>query len=38
MILLFQYFSKYNLLSKEAENAIAEISSIITIKKNQDLH
>ena len=37
MILLFQYFSKFNPLSKEAEKAIAEISSIVTIKKNKDL-
>ena len=34
---LFQYFKKFNLLSKEAEHAIAEISSIVTIKKNKDL-
>lgn len=34
---LFQYFKKFNPLSKEAERAIAEISSSITIKKNQDL-
>ena len=34
---LFQYFKKFNPLSKEAENAIAEISSIVTIKKNKDL-
>ena len=37
MVLLFQYFKKFNPLSKEAENAIAEISSIVTIKKNKDL-
>ena len=37
MIALFQYFKKYNALSKEAENAIAEISSIVLIKKNKDL-
>jgi CRP-like cAMP-binding protein len=37
MTLLFQYFRKYHSLSKEAENAIAEISSVIKIKKNQDL-
>lgn len=37
MISLFQYFSKYHSLSKEAENAIIGISSIIKIKKNQDL-
>ena len=37
MILLFQYFSKFNPLSKEAEKAIAEISNIVTIKKNKDL-
>jgi CRP-like cAMP-binding protein len=34
---LFQYFSKYNPLSNEAEQAIAEISSTLTIKKNKDL-
>jgi CRP-like cAMP-binding protein len=34
---LFQYFKKFNLLSKDAENAIAEICSIVTIKKNTDL-
>ncbi|HET9056289.1 MAG TPA: Crp/Fnr family transcriptional regulator [Chitinophagaceae bacterium] len=34
---LFQYFKKFNSLSKEAENAITEISNIITIKKNKDL-
>ncbi|CAN5542836.1 cyclic nucleotide-binding domain-containing protein [soil metagenome] len=34
---LFQYFKNFNSLSKEAENAIAEISSIIFIKKNKDL-
>jgi CRP-like cAMP-binding protein len=34
---LFQYFSKYNLLSKEAENKIAEISNIVNIRKNKDL-
>jgi len=37
MTSLFQYFKKYNLLSKEAEQAIAEISGIVTIKKNKDL-
>ena len=34
---LFQYFKKFNPLSKDAENAIAEICSTITIKKNKDL-
>lgn len=34
---LFQYFKKFSPLSKEAENAIIEISSIVTIKKNKDL-
>jgi len=34
---LFQYFKKFNSLSKDAEKAIAEISSITTIKKNKDL-
>ncbi len=37
MVLLFQYFKKFNPLSKEAENAIAEICSIVSIKKNKDL-
>ena len=37
MISLFQYFSKFNPLSKEAEKAIAEISRIVTIKKNKEL-
>jgi CRP-like cAMP-binding protein len=37
MLALFQYFKKFNLLSKEAEEAIAGISSIETIKKNKDL-
>src|SRR5690349_618273 len=34
---LFQYFKKFNPLSKEAETAIAEICSIVTIPKNKDL-
>ena len=34
---LFAYFRKFNSLSKESEEAIAEISSSITIKKNKDL-
>ena len=37
MTSLFQFFQKYNTLSKEAENAIAEISEIIFVKKNKDL-
>ncbi|MFV8375675.1 Crp/Fnr family transcriptional regulator [Flavobacterium sp. LB1P71] len=37
MTLLFQYFRIHNPLSKEAENAITEICSIINIKKSQDL-
>lgn len=37
MTLLFQYFEKFNRLSKEAENVISEISNIVTIKKNKDL-
>ena len=37
MIRLFDYFKKINPLSKEAEEAIAEISDIVTIKKNKDL-
>lgn len=34
---LFKYFKKFNLLSKEAEDAITAISSIVSIKKNKDL-
>src|SRR5688572_33176843 len=34
---LFLYFKKFNPLTKEAEKAIAEISSIVTITKNKDL-
>jgi CRP-like cAMP-binding protein len=34
---LFSYFHKFQKLSQEAENAIAEISSLRSIKKNQDL-
>ena len=34
---LFQYIRKFNRLSKEGENALAEISSLVTIKKNRDL-
>ncbi len=34
---LFQYFSKFNPLSKEALNAINDICSVVKIKKNQDL-
>ena len=34
---LFQYFQKFNSLSKEAENAIAEISNIVAIQKSKDL-
>lgn len=34
---LFQYFKNFNSLSKEAEEAIAGISNIISIKKNKDL-
>jgi CRP-like cAMP-binding protein len=37
MTSLFQYFKKFSPLSKEAENAIANISHIVTIKKNKDL-
>ena len=37
MTSLFQYFSKFNPLSKKAEKTIADISSIVTIKKNKDL-
>ena len=34
---LFHFFNNYKTISKEAENAIAKISKIITIKKNTDL-
>ncbi len=34
---LFNFFNKYNTLSKEGEKAIAEISKIVEIKKNTDL-
>lgn len=34
---LFQYFKKFNPLSKEAEQAIAEICHTLFIKKNEDL-
>jgi len=34
---LFQYFKKFNPLSKGAEKAIVEISNLVTIKKNKDL-
>lgn len=34
---LFQYFKKFNPLSKEAEQAILSICSTIHIKKNEDL-
>lgn len=37
MTSLFQFFKKFNSISKEAENAITEISNIVTIKKNKDL-
>ena len=37
MTRLFEYFKEFNPLSNEAEQAIAEISDIITIKKNQAL-
>ena len=37
MLALFQYFKKFNPLSKEAEEAIADISNIETNKKNKDL-
>ena len=33
MELLFQHFKKFNPVSKEAENAIAEICTVVTIKK-----
>lgn len=34
---LLQYFKKFNPLSKEAEDAIIAISSIVSFKKNKDL-
>jgi len=34
---LFRFFKEFNPLPKEAEKAIAEISKIITVKKNEDL-
>jgi CRP-like cAMP-binding protein len=37
MTSIFQYFKKFNPLSTEAENAISEISNIITISKNKEL-
>jgi CRP-like cAMP-binding protein len=37
MTSLFQYFKNFNPLSKEAEQAIAGISNIISIKKSKDL-
>jgi CRP-like cAMP-binding protein len=37
MTSLFKYFAKFNPISKEAEKAIAEISKVITVKKNTDL-
>jgi CRP-like cAMP-binding protein len=37
MLALFQYFKKFNQLSKEAEEAIVGLSNIISIKKNKDL-
>lgn len=37
MTSLFQYFKKFNALSKESEKAIAEICGIVHIKKGKDL-
>lgn len=37
MTLLLQFFRKFNPLSKEAENAIAEISKVVPINKNMCL-
>jgi len=37
MISLFHYFDQYNILSEEARTAIRAISTIQTIRKNQDL-
>ena len=37
MTSLFKFFKKYSPLSKEAEMAIAEVSKIVSIKKNSEL-
>jgi CRP-like cAMP-binding protein len=37
MTSLFAFFKKHHALSKEAEDAIAEISRVITVKKNEEL-
>ena len=37
MILLFNYFKKFNPLSKDAEKANTEICSVVSTKKNKDL-
>ena len=37
LVQLFNFFKKHTTLSKEAEKAIIDISSIITVKKNKDL-
>lgn len=37
MNLLFQYFNKFNPLSKVAESAIAGLCKTVTVKKNADL-
>lgn len=34
---LFQYFKKFNPVSNNAEEAIAQISNIVTVRKNKDL-
>jgi CRP-like cAMP-binding protein len=34
---LLQYFKKFNFISKEAQEAIIEISSLVIISKNKDL-
>ena len=34
---LFNFFRKFNPLSKEAEKAVAEISKVVEVKKNTDL-
>ncbi len=34
MNLLFQYFNRYNRLSKEAQEAITQISTVVELKKN----
>jgi CRP-like cAMP-binding protein len=37
LVSLFKYFIEFNVLSKEAEKAITEISKVVHVKKNTDL-